>query len=94
MARCEEPIPAERVKLETRLILALDQGSPEIVRTLRTFKWSDHPELACLSLAEIVRRQSAPYAERVALKASSFCAAAGGPHCSRCPVRAARARAA
>lgn len=86
-------IPEERVRLETRLISALDGGPDAIAAALHSFHWKDHPELACLGLAEIARRQTADGAAAIALMVGAHCARAGGPFCFDCPIRVSRAAA-
>lgn len=89
-----DPIPADRVKLEARLIRAFDDpGASTIVRAMRTFDWDEHRELACLGLAEIARRQPPPQQAAVAEQVTAFCLRAAGSYCRRCPLRAARSAA-
>lgn len=88
-----EPIPGERKTLETRLLSAL--YGPNIRETVpvlldEKFAWTEHPELACLALAEASRRTAIPLRQIMADHAAPWCDRKAAAYCRRCPLTIAR----
>jgi hypothetical protein len=94
----DDPIPADRVKLEARLISLIDMPRHVRFESLGDFICepgvTDHADLLCITLAEMVRCGNQDQRRR-ALRLgdeSEFCAERRGSHCATCPVERARLR--